>query len=285
MAGSPVAPFRTSVATVLAGATAGIAPATAQSVAEPWQIWHPEAVTPAAERIFDLHLLLFVLMFAVCALVMILLLYVIVRFRASRHPVPSRRTHNTVLEVTWTVVPLLVLVTIAVPSFRALYYIDRGADADMTVKAVGHQWYWEYQYPDHGNLTFSSIPIPDEELKPGQPRLLQVDNPLVLPVGAKVRILTTSQDVIHAWAVPAFGIKMDSVPGHLAERWIQATREGTYFGQCSELCGTNHHFMPVMVRVVSRSEFESWLKDARAKFAAGSAPQPVSHAAANRKER
>lgn len=245
--------------------------AAAQELPE-WQLWHQPAVTPSADRIEDLHLLLFWVMTAICALVIGLMIYVALRFREGRHPVPNRITHNTMVEVVWTVLPVLTLVLIAIPSFRTLYAVDRIADADLTIKATGYQWYWGYEYPDQDTLAFDSLPVADEDLEPGQPRLLQADNALVVPVGARVRLLTTAADVIHSFAVPAFGLKVDAVPGRTNESWFQATREGTFYGQCSELCGTNHYFMPIMVRVVPQAEFDTWLRAAQEEFASRAGP-------------
>ena len=164
-------------------------------------------------------------------------------------------------------VPVIILLIIAVPSFRLLYYTDRVEEADMTLKAIGHQWYWSYEYPDHGDFTFDAIMLEDDELEEGQPRLLATDEAVVLPVGAKIRLLTTADDVIHSWAIPAFGVKMDSVPGRVNETWFQINREGTYYGQCSELCGTLHGFMPIMIEAVSQEEFDAWVEYAREEFA------------------
>src|SRR5262249_35002847 len=170
-----------------------------------------------------------------------------IRFREKASPVPSRTTHNTLVEVVWTVVPVLILVVIAIPSLRILYYSDRVEKADMTIKAIGHQWYWSYEYPDQGSLTFDALLIPDKELKPGQLRLLETDKRVVLPVDTNISVLVTADDVIHSWAVPSFGVKRDAVPGRINETWIRIEREGTYYGQCSELCGKDHGFMPITV--------------------------------------
>ena len=171
------------------------------------------------------------------------------------------------LEVIWTVVPVIILLVIAVPSFRLLYFTDRVEDADMTLKAIGHQWYWSYEYPDHGDFTFDALMLEDDELEEGQPRLLATDEAVVLPVGAKIRLLTTADDVIHSWAIPALGVKMDSVPGRVNETWFQINSEGTYYGQCSELCGTLHGFMPIMIEAVSQEEFDAWVEFAREEYA------------------
>ena len=197
-----------------------------------------------------------------------LLAYVVWRFSESRNPTPSRTTHNTLLEVLWTALPVVILVVIAIPSVRLLYYSDVAPEADMTVKAIGHQWYWTYEYPDHGNFSFDSTMVDSAELKPGAPRLLEVDNRIVVPVGRTVRVQVTADDVIHAWAIPAFGVKVDAVPGRLNEVWFKAERTGVFYGQCSELCGVNHGFMPIRVDVVDESAFDAWVAEAKTRFAA-----------------
>lgn len=233
----------------------------------PWQLGFQEPATPVMESINSLHNLLLVIIIAISVFVLALLLYCIVRFRESANPNPSKTSHNTVIEVIWTVVPVIILVVIAIPSFRLLYFSDVIPEADMTLSATGHQWYWSYQYPDHGNFGFDSTMVPDDELKPGQKRLLSVDNPVVVPVGATVRVQLSAADVLHAWAVPSFGVKTDTVPGRLNETWFRVTREGTYYGQCSELCGVNHGYMPIEIRVVSQQAFDAWVVEAQQKFA------------------
>jgi len=231
----------------------------------------------------DFHDILLVVITAITAFVVALLGYAMVRFSAARNPTPSKTTHNTVLEVVWTVVPIMILVFIAIPSFKLLYFTDRIENADMTIKAIGHQWYWSYEYPDHGGFTFDSLMIGDDELQEGQPRLLATDNNIVVPVNTTVRVLVTADDVIHAWAVPALGVKIDAVPGRLNETWIEVEREGIYYGQCSELCGTNHGFMPIAVEAVSREDFDAWVEKAKEEFAAlpmSTAPEGVAIAAA-----
>jgi cytochrome c oxidase subunit 2 len=241
----------------------------------PWQMWSQPAATPTMARIDDLHVYLTWIMVGICVLVIGLLAFVMWRFHHSRNPVPSTRAHNTPLEIVWTLIPIAILVAVAVPSFNLLYYMDRTAEADMTVKVVGHQWYWSYEYPDHGGFGFASFMKYPEELEPGEPNLLAVDQPLVLPVGATVRVLLTASDVIHSWAVPALGVKTDTVPGRISETWVRIERPGVYYGQCSELCGVNHGFMPIEVRAVPPEAFETWLVAAQAEFAAappGAAP-------------
>src|SRR5690606_12848505 len=199
---------------------------------------------------------------------------------AKRNPEPSRTTHNTLVEVLWTVVPVVILVGIAIPSFKLLYYLDRVEEADMTIKVIGRQWYWTYEYPDHGNFAFDSNMIPEDQIQPGQLRLLEVDNRIVLPVDTNVRILVTASDVLHSFAVPAFGIKKDAVPGRINETWVRVDREGVYYGQCSELCGVNHAYMPIAVEVVSKERFAEWVEKAQAEFAQVEAPQQPRIAAA-----
>ncbi len=232
----------------------------------PWQWDFQAAASPTMERIASLTLTLNIIIVAIVVLVTALVVYVAWRFRASRNPVPARWTHNSKLEIAWTTIPVLILVAIAFPSFDLLYYMDRTKQADMTLKVTGHQWYWSYEYPDH-NVGFDAFMVDEAELEPGQLRLLTTDNPVVLPVGVPIRIQLTANDVIHAWAVPALGIKTDNVPGRLNETWVQIDHPGTYYGQCSELCGVNHGFMPIMIEAVPKEQFQVWLGDAKAKFA------------------
>ncbi len=234
---------------------------------KPWQIGLQPAASPVMERIHDFHNLLLVIITLITLFVLALMVYVIVRFNEKSNPVPSKTTHHSVLEVIWTAVPVLILVAIAVPSFKLLYFMDRTQDAEMTLKVIGHQWYWSYEYPDHGNFTFDSNLVPEDELEEGQKRLLAVDNKVVLPVDTNVRLLLGSEDVMHNWAVPAFGVKLDTVPGRTNETWVRITGEGTYYGQCSELCGVNHGFMPIMVEAVSKDAFKAWVAKAKVEFA------------------
>ncbi len=250
---------------------------------KPWEIDFQDAVTPVAQRVHELHTLLLYIVTAITLFVLALLVYVMWRFHESRHPTPSRTTHNTLVEVLWTVLPVIILVFMAIPSFRLLYFQDRTPTPEMTIKAIGNQWNWSYVYPDQGNFTFTSFWVKDVDLKPGQPRLLQTDTAVVVPINTNIRLYTTSSDVIHSWTVPAFGIKIDAVTGRLNESWFRVTQEGTYYGQCSELCGEGHAFMPIMVRAVSKAEFDKWAAEARTKFdkADGSPPDksPVQNAA------
>lgn len=225
-----------------------------------WGMDLQQAVTPMKEKMHFFHTeLLLPIITAICLLVLGLLLVLVVKFRASKNPTASRTTHNTMLEVVWTLVPVIILVAIVIPSMKMLYYVDRAKNPEMTLKVIGYQWYWGYEYPDHGVGEFSANMLKDEELKEGQPRLLATDNEVVLPVDTDIRILITANDVIHSWAVPAFGIKTDAVPGRTNETWVRIEREGTYYGQCSEICGTNHAFMPIQVRAVSKDAFAAWV--------------------------
>jgi cytochrome c oxidase subunit 2 len=233
----------------------------------PWQMNFQTPVTPIMETIDSFHLFLTVIAALITLFVLILLVIVIIRFRESANPTPSRTTHNTMLEVAWTVIPALVLVVIAIPSFRLLFDQLTIPPAELTVKATGTaQWTWTYEYPDH-KILFDSNMIQDKDLKQGQLRLLEVDNEMVVPVNKTVRMQVTAEGIIHAFAVPSFGIKIDAVPGRLNETWFRATREGVYHGQCSELCGRNHAFMPIVVRVVNEQQFAAWLGEAKKKWA------------------
>jgi cytochrome c oxidase subunit II len=233
----------------------------------PWQMGFQDAGSPVMENIIWFHNLLLVIITLITVTVLALLLWVTMRFNERVHPTPSRTTHRTSLEVAWTVIPIAILVFIAVPSFRLLFLEQNIPPADVTVKATGKQWYWSYGYPDQGKFEFDSLMVQDKDLKPDQPRLLSVDNEMVVPIDKVVRVQVTGSEVIHSFAVPSFGIKIDAVPGRLNETWFKATKEGVYYGQCSELCGKNHAFMPIAVRVVSESEFNKWVEDAKKKYA------------------
>lgn len=252
-------------------ALAGVATA---AEPEPWQLNLQPAATPVAHLQHQLHDLLLIIIIVISLFVLALLLYVCFRFNAKRNPHPSKTSHNTVVEVLWTVLPVMILVIIAIPSFKLLYFMDKTDKPELTLKVTGHQWYWSYAYQDNGNFSFDSLIIPSDQIKPGQKRLLEVDNRIVLPVDTNIRVLVTSDDVLHAWAVPAFGVKMDTVPGRLNETWMRIEREGVYYGQCSELCGINHAFMPIAVEAVSKAEFAKWVVEAQKKFAAADEPAP-----------
>jgi len=250
----------------LAAAASGASPALA-APPEAWQLGLPQSATPVMDYIIWFHDYLLYITGAITVFVLALLVIVMVRFNARAHPVPSRTTHNTLLEVVWTVVPIAILMSIAVPSFKLLFLQLNLPEIDLTVKATGKQWYWSYNYPDHGRFEFDSLMLKDGERKPEQPRLLAVDNEMVVPVNKNVRVVTTGSDVIHAFAVPSFGIKIDAIPGRINETWFRATREGVFYGQCSELCGKDHAFMPIAVRVVSEQAFATWVEEAKQKFA------------------
>lgn len=240
--------------------------------AVPWQLGFQEPASPVMEQLNDLHDALNILIFAVSLFVLALLVIVCLRYNRKVNPNPSKFSHNTFIEIVWTAIPVIIFVLIAIPSLRLLYYMDKAPDADMTLKVIGHQWYWEYEYPDHGGFRFDSYMKEDGDLKPGEPRLLTVDNAIYVPVDTTVRVLISSVDVNHNWAVPAFGVKMDAIPGQVNETWFKATREGTFYGQCSELCGVRHGFMPIEVRVVSREKFEQWVNRAQNEFGAVETP-------------
>jgi len=222
-----------------------------------WQMGLDKAASPTMERITEFHDLLLVVITAIAVFVLGLLLYVMYRFAEKRNPTPTRTTHNTLIEILWTTIPVVILVVIAIPSFKLLYYADRVEDADMTIKAIGHQWYWSYEYPDNGNFTFDALLVPEEDLKEGQLRLLETDNHVVVPVNTKIRLLITA----------------DAVPGRINETWMEVTREGTFYGQCSEICGAGHAFMPIVVEAVSKERFDQWVEQAQKEFARVDEPE------------
>jgi cytochrome c oxidase subunit 2 len=245
----------------------------------PWEFNYQDPASPVMERVVGFHNFLLVVITLITLLVMGLLLVIIVRFNEKANPVPSKTTHNGVLEVLWTAIPVVILVSIAIPSFRLLYFMDRTEQADMTLKITGHQWYWSYEYPDNGGFGFDALLVQEADLQPGQPRLLTTDNKIVLPIDTNIRLLMTATDVIHSWAIPALVEKLDAVPGRTNETWMRIEREGTYYGQCSELCGVNHGFMPIEVEAVSKQKFEQWVTEAQKKFAkADDAPVSVAQA-------
>ncbi|MDR3436118.1 cytochrome c oxidase subunit II [Telmatospirillum sp.] len=241
---------------------------------KPWGIWLQDAASPTMHQITTLNTVITAIILCVLACVFALLGYVCFRFRASRHPVPAKWAHNTPLEVAWTLAPVLILVVIAFPSFRLLYAMDRVKDADLTLKITGHQWYWSYSYPDQ-NVSFDANMVQEDDLKPGEPRLLATDNHIVLPVGATVRIQTTADDVIHSWSVPSLGVKIDAFPGRLNETWVKVDKPGLYFGQCSQLCGINHGFMPIEVEAVPKEQFAIWLQSQTGKTSQSAAPTKI----------
>ena len=232
-----------------------------------WQLGFQESASKSMSDIIWFHdYMLLPIITAITAFVLFLLLYVCVRFRASKNQVASTTSHNTVIEVIWTLIPCLILIVMAVPSFKVLYSQDEIPKADVTIKAIGYQWYWGYEYPDE-NIIFDSYMIEDKDLKENQPRLLTVDNEVYVPVNKVVKVMITANDVLHAWALPSFGVKRDAVPGRINETWFKADRTGTFYGQCSELCGIKHAFMPITVNVVSQEEYDKWLNEAKQKFA------------------
>ena len=232
-----------------------------------WQLGFQKAASETMRDIVNFHdKLLLPIIIAISVFVLFLMVYACIRFRASANPVPSKRTHNVAVEVLWTLIPCLILIVMAVPSFKVLYSQDTIPKADVTIKAVGYQWYWGYEYPDE-NIIFDSYMIEEKDLAEGQPRLLATDNVVVVPVNKVVKVLITANDVLHAWALPAFGVKRDAMPGRVNETWFKAEKEGTFYGQCSELCGIKHAFMPIEVRVVSDEEYQAWLEEAKIKFA------------------
>ncbi len=245
----------------------------------PWELGLQQSATPVMDDIVWFHDFLLWLIAAIALFVLALLVIVMVRFNARANPVPSRTTHNTFIEVVWTVVPVIILVAIAVPSFRLLFYELKVPKADLTVKAAGKQWFWSYSYPD-AKIEFDSLMVQTKDLKAGQLRLLSVDNEMVVPVNKVVHVLVTGADVIHSFSVPSFGIKIDAIPGRLNETWFKADREGMYYGQCSQLCGRDHAFMPIAVHVVSEQEYSAWLETAKKKFAIDDGARPNANALA-----
>jgi cytochrome c oxidase subunit II len=244
-----------------------VAPVAMADVPHPWQLGFQAAASPVMERLNNLHNLVLVIVTVVAIFVAVLLLYVMVRFSRRANPVASRTSHHTLLEVVWTVVPVLILVVIAIPSFRLVYFEDRTHEADLTIKVVGHQWYWEYDYGDAAKVTFSSRMVADEDIKPGQHRLLEVDNQMVVPAGKNVRILTTSADVIHSFFIPSLGVQRYAIPGRTIETWFKVNEPGVYYGECNQICGANHSFMPISIKAVTEKEYQAWLVDAKTKFA------------------
>ena len=266
---------------LLAAAWLQTGPSFAQSGPQPWQMDFRPSATPVMDDIIDFHNLLLVIEVLIVLFVLGLMVYICVKFNAKANPVPSKTTHNVFLEVVWTVIPIIILIVITVPSVKLLVFMDKAPKekVEMTLKVIGHQWYWSYEYPDAGNLAFDSNIIPDEEIdaSKGQIRLLEVDNRIAIPVDTTIRVLMTSEDVLHNWAVPAFGIKMDTVPGRINESWIRvpAARAGVYRGQCSELCGVNHGYMPIVIEAKSKQDFAKWLDKAKKEFANDASPTKV----------
>ncbi len=234
---------------------------------QPWQMGMQPAQSPVSVAIHQLNDLVLVIITVITVFVAALLGWVAYRYSAKRNPNPSRTSHHTMLEVAWTLIPVLILVVIAIPSFRLVYFEDRTRDADITIKVTGHQWYWEYDYSDVAKVDFVSRMVADEDLKPGQLRLLDVDNQLVVPAGKNVRVLTTSADVIHSFFIPSLGVQRYAIPGRTIETWFKADKPGVYYGECNQICGANHSQMPIVIHAMPENEFQAWLTDAKTKFA------------------
>ena len=232
-----------------------------------WQLSFQNPATDLMGSVVGLHNVILIVMSLITVFVLFLLFYVSFRFSAKRNPIPSTRTHNTVVEVLWTAIPIVILVVLAIPSFKLLYQQEKSENYDMTVKVIGHQWYWEYEYPDHGDFYFESYMVQEQDLEEGDLRLLTVDNPLVIPANKNIQILITAGDVLHSWAVPSMGLKTDAVPGRLNETWVNVKEPGIYRGQCSEICGSGHGFMPVVVKVLPEREFMAWANEAKNNYA------------------
>jgi cytochrome c oxidase subunit II len=254
----------------LASAALVLCATSAMALPFDWQMGFQPSASPVMDEIESFHRELFYIITAVCIFVAALLSYVVVKFRASVNPVPSKVHHNTLLEVAWTLIPVIILVVIAIPSFKLLYYEAEIPTPDVHIKAIGKQWFWTYEYPGaDAGFSYDSLGLSDADAaKKGEPRLLGVDNIVEVPVNKVVEIETTGADVIHSWAIPQFGVKMDAVPGRLNHTWFKATQIGTFYGQCSELCGAHHAFMPIEVKVVSQSDYAAWLAASKKKFAA-----------------
>lgn len=247
----------------------GIALAGAAFAAEPhpWQLGMQQPASIVKDSLHSFHDLLLWIITLITIFVSLLLIYTMVRFRASANPTPTRTSHNTLLEVAWTAIPVLILVVIAIPSFKLLYLGDRTPNPEMTIKVIGHQWYWSYEYPDHDELKFDSYMIPEEDIKEGQRRLLEVDNRVVVPANTNVRLLVAGSDVIHSFFIPSLGVQIYSMPGRLNEAWVNVDRPGVYYGQCNQICGVNHAYMPIAVEALSKEDFARWVEDAKKKFA------------------
>ena len=248
---------------------------------EPWQIGLQEPAGSIAQKATDLHNLLLIIISLISVFVLALLVYVGWRFRRDANPTPSKTTHNTTIEILWTVVPVLILVVIAVPSFRLLYYMDETKNAEMVIKVTGNQWYWNYEYMDD-QIAFDSYMLSDDELQPGQPRLLSVDNPLVVPANTKIKMLVTGNDVMHSFFVPSLAVQTYAFIGRVNEVWIDVPEgEKTYYGQCNQICGVNHSFMPIVVKAMAKEEYQAWLADAKQEFAILGVPQSIQLAGVN----
>jgi cytochrome c oxidase subunit 2 len=230
--------------------------------ADSWQLNLQPAISPMKAEIYDFHNLLLVIITAITVVVTLLLLYAAFKFRRKKDVEPAKFAHNTLIEVIWTIVPVVILIIIAIPSFKLLYFEDRIPEPELTIKTTGYQWYWGYEYMDYDGLEFLSYPIPEDEIdeSKGQRRLLSTDAPVVVPIDTNIQLLVTAADVLHAFALPAAGVKKDAVPGRLNETWMRIDKPGTYFGQCSEICGTGHSYMPIEVIAVTKEEFDAWTR-------------------------
>ena len=239
-----------------------------ETLPKDWQLGFSEPATELMSDVIAFHsYILMPIITGISILVLALLLYIAYRYNSNRNQIASTTTHNTVIEVLWTVIPVILLIIIAIPSFRILYTAETIPKADLTIKAIGNQWYWSYEYPDYDDFSFDANMLQDEELSDPSLRLLETDTQIVVPVNKVVKLLITSNDVLHAWTIPAFAVKRDAVPGRLNETWFKAEKTGTYYGQCSELCGPKHAFMPINVKVVSQDEFDNWLNFAKEEYA------------------
>ncbi|NBX67251.1 MAG: cytochrome c oxidase subunit II [Proteobacteria bacterium] len=266
--------------------TGMVAPALAD-YPKSWGLNLQEPAGVLAQQMHDFHDMLLYIIIAISLFVLALLVWIVVRYNSKANPVPSKTTHNTLLEVIWTVIPVIILIVIAVPSFKILFSQGRIPDADMTIKVTGYQWYWGYEYPDQGGINFNAYMIPEKDIDPskGQKRLLETDTEVVLPIDTTIRVQVTAADVIHAWTVPAFGVKKDAVPGRLNEAWFKISKPGVYYGQCSEICGTGHSYMPIKVRAVSKDEFAAWVDKTKGPSAEPAAAEPAKESGDKDKEK
>jgi cytochrome c oxidase subunit 2 len=248
------------VVVVLLTANSGFAGDPVMGAPHDWQTGLQDAHSPTMSKLNSFHNALVIIIIVIAAFVTALLAWVMIRYNKRRNPVPQKWSHNTMLEMAWTAIPVIILLGIVIPSLRLLYFEDRASNPEMTLKAIGHQWYWSYEYPDAEGVGFDAIVLEDGDLKEGQRRLLETDNEVMLPVDTDIRLIITADDVIHSWAMPSLGVKLDAVPGRLNETWVRINDEGIYYGQCSELCGTNHGFMPIKVHAVSKDAYKSWIE-------------------------
>ena len=241
-----------------------------QGIAKDYGVDLQNPVTEVAQDVYSMHAFVTIIMAIITLFVLGLLIWVCFKYSAKKNKNPSTTVHNTLIEILWTAIPVLILVVIAVPSFKLLYKQDVIPEPDLTIKAIGYQWYWGYEYPDNGNFTYEAFMLQSaDELEEDKPfkRMLTTDTKVVVPVNKIVRMQVTAADVLHSWAIPAFGVKTDAVPGRLNETWFKAEKTGIYYGMCSELCGVNHQSMPIEIHVVTQNEFDSWVEEAKAKYA------------------